>query len=55
MSYFAADLSAEQAGFIQQSQVLNAADNLKTVITTPVWRSKSGWLMVPGKRPNHQP
>src|ERR1700729_3679053 len=32
--YFAADLSAEQAAFMARSQVLNAADNFKAVITT---------------------
>ena len=33
--YFAADFSAEQAAFMARSQVLNAADNFKAVITTP--------------------
>ena len=32
--YFAADLSAELAAFMARSQVLNAADNFKAVITT---------------------
>src|ERR1700681_2792424 len=36
--YFAADLSAEQAAFMAQSQVLNAADNFKAVITTEIGR-----------------
>ena len=31
--YFAADLSVEQAAFMAQSQVPNAADNFKAVIT----------------------
>jgi pimeloyl-ACP methyl ester carboxylesterase len=44
--YFAADLSAEQAAFMARSQVLNAADNFKTVITTPAWRSKPSWMLV---------
>src|SRR5260370_37252431 len=43
--YFAADLSAEQAAFMARSQVLNAADNFKAVITTPAWRSKQSWLL----------
>ena len=44
--YFAADLSAEQAAFMAHSQVLNQADNLKAVITTPAWRSKPSWMLV---------
>src|ERR1700685_4385077 len=44
--YFAADLSAEQAAFMARSQVLNAADNFKGVITTPAWRSKPSWMLV---------
>ena len=47
--YFAADLSAEQAAFMARSQVLNAADNFKAVITTPAWRSKPSWMLVPTK------
>jgi pimeloyl-ACP methyl ester carboxylesterase len=44
--YFAADLSAEQAARMARSQVLNAADNFKAVITTPAWRSKPSWVLV---------
>jgi pimeloyl-ACP methyl ester carboxylesterase len=44
--YFAADLSAEQAAFMARSQVLNAADNFKAVITMPAWRSKPSWVLV---------
>jgi pimeloyl-ACP methyl ester carboxylesterase len=47
--YFAADLSAEQAAFTARSQVLNAADNFKAVITTPAWRSKPSWMLVATK------
>ena len=47
--YFAADLSVEQAAFMARSQVLNAADNFKAVITTPAWRSKPSWVLVPTK------
>jgi pimeloyl-ACP methyl ester carboxylesterase len=47
--YFAADLSAEQAAFMARSQVFNAAENFKAVITTPAWRSKSSWMLVPTK------
>jgi pimeloyl-ACP methyl ester carboxylesterase len=47
--YFAADLSAEQAAFMAQSQVLNAADNFKAAITTPAWRSKPSWMLVAAK------
>jgi pimeloyl-ACP methyl ester carboxylesterase len=48
--YFAADLSAEQAAFMARSQVFNAAENFKAVITTPAWRSKpsSHKVEVPG-------
>ncbi len=44
--YFAADLSAEQAAFMAQSQVLNFADNFKAVITAAAWRSKPSWALV---------
>ena len=44
--YFAADLSAEQAGFMARSQVFNFADNFKAVITTAAWRSKPSWMLV---------
>lgn len=47
--YFAADLPAEQAAFMAQSQVLNAADNFSAVITTPAWRNKPSWMLVPTK------
>lgn len=47
--YFAADLSAEQAAFMARSQVLNYADNFKAVITTPAWRSRPSWMLVPTK------
>jgi pimeloyl-ACP methyl ester carboxylesterase len=46
--YFAADLSAEQAAFMARSQVLNFADNFKTVITAAAWRSKQSWMVVAG-------
>jgi pimeloyl-ACP methyl ester carboxylesterase len=32
-----------------RSQVLNAADNFKAVITTPAWRSKASWMLVAAK------
>ena len=47
--YFAADLSAEQAAFMAQSQVLNAAGNFKAAITKPAWRSKPSWMLVAAK------
>jgi pimeloyl-ACP methyl ester carboxylesterase len=47
--YFAADLPAEQAAFMARSQVLNAADNFKAVITTAAWRSKPSWMLVATK------
>jgi pimeloyl-ACP methyl ester carboxylesterase len=46
--YFAADLSAEQAAFMAQSQVLNAVTNFRAAITTPAWRSKPTWMLVAG-------
>src|SRR5271168_827568 len=46
--YFAADLSTEQAAFMARSQVLNAADNFKAVITKAAWRSKPSWMLVAG-------
>src|SRR5258707_4422660 len=46
--YFAADLSVEQAAFTARSQVPNAADNFKAVITTPAWREKPSWMVVAG-------
>jgi pimeloyl-ACP methyl ester carboxylesterase len=47
--YFAADLPADQAAFMARSQVLNAADNFKAVITTPAWRSRPSWMLVAAK------
>jgi pimeloyl-ACP methyl ester carboxylesterase len=47
--YFAADLPNELAAFMARSQVLNAAENFKAVITTPAWRSKPSWMLVPTK------
>ncbi len=47
--YFAADLPSEQAAFMARSQVFNAADNFKAVITTPAWRSKPSWMLVAAK------
>jgi pimeloyl-ACP methyl ester carboxylesterase len=47
--YFAADLPAEQVAFMARSQVFNFADNFKAVITTPAWRSKPSWMVVPTK------
>jgi pimeloyl-ACP methyl ester carboxylesterase len=46
--YFAADVPAELAAFMARSQVLNAADNFKAVITTPAWKGKPSWMIVPG-------
>src|ERR1700681_1639569 len=46
---FAADLTAKQAALMARSQVLNAADNFKAVITTPAWRSKPSWMLVAAK------
>src|SRR5947209_11539026 len=35
--------------FMARSQVLNAADNFKAIITTPAWRSKPSWMLVATK------
>jgi pimeloyl-ACP methyl ester carboxylesterase len=45
--YFAADLTAEHAAFEARSQVLIAAANFSGVITTPAWRTKPSWMLVP--------
>jgi pimeloyl-ACP methyl ester carboxylesterase len=46
---FAADLPADQAAFMAQSQVLNYADNFSATITTAAWRSKPSWMAVATK------
>jgi hypothetical protein len=33
---------------MSQSQVFNAADNFKAVITTPAWRENPSWIVVAG-------
>jgi len=33
---------------MSRSQVFNAADNFKAVITTAAWRSKPSWMLVAG-------
>jgi pimeloyl-ACP methyl ester carboxylesterase len=43
---FAADLPADQAAFMAQSQVPNLADNFRAVITVAAWRSKPSWMVV---------
>ena len=47
--YFAADLPADQAAFMARSQVLNRGENFNTVITTPAWKSRPSWVVVPTK------
>jgi len=47
--YFAADVPAEQAAFMARSQVPNAADNFKALITSAAWRSKPSWMLVATK------
>jgi pimeloyl-ACP methyl ester carboxylesterase len=46
--FFAADLPVELATFMSRSQVFNAADNFKAVITKPAWREKPSWMVVAG-------
>ena len=47
--YFAADMPAKQAAFAAHSQVPILATNFSAVITTPAWRSKPSWMLVPTK------
>jgi len=47
--YFAAHLLTEQAAFMAQSQVFNYAENFNAVITTPAWRGKPSWMVLPTK------
>jgi pimeloyl-ACP methyl ester carboxylesterase len=47
--YFAADLPLEQATFEAHSQVLIAAANFGGVITTPAWKGRPSWMLVPTK------
>lgn len=46
--YFAADLPDDRAAFMARSQVYNAADSFKAVITTAAWRLKPSWMLVAG-------
>ena len=46
--YFAADVPPELAGFMARSQVMNAAQSFKAVITKPAWRTKPSWMLVAG-------
>ena len=43
---FAADLSAEAAAFMADSQVPWGVDALSQTITEPAWRSKPSWYLV---------
>jgi pimeloyl-ACP methyl ester carboxylesterase len=47
--YFAADMPAQEAAFAARAQVLTAAANFGGVITTPAWKSKPSWMLVPTK------
>lgn len=44
---FAADLSSEVAAFMADAQVPWALEALEGVITTPAWRSKPSWTLIP--------
>jgi len=48
-AYFAADVPAAQAAFMARSQVPIASANFSTPITTPAWRSKPSWMLIPTK------
>ena len=43
---FAADLSAEQAAFMADSQVPWGVDALSATISEPAWRSKPSWYLI---------
>jgi pimeloyl-ACP methyl ester carboxylesterase len=43
---FAADLSAEDAAFMADSQVPWGVEALNGAVTEPAWRSKPSWYMV---------
>jgi pimeloyl-ACP methyl ester carboxylesterase len=46
--YFAADVPAEEAAFMAQSQVPNLAENFKAVISVAAWKSRPSWMLVAG-------
>ena len=43
---FAADLPADKAAFMAESQVLISADSFTHKVTTPAWKTKPTWYMV---------
>jgi pimeloyl-ACP methyl ester carboxylesterase len=45
--YFAADLPREQALFEAHSQIQTAAAVFTGVITTPAWKAKPSWMIIP--------
>jgi pimeloyl-ACP methyl ester carboxylesterase len=45
---FAADVPADQAAFMADSQVPWGVDATSTAITNPAWRSKPAWYLVSG-------
>jgi pimeloyl-ACP methyl ester carboxylesterase len=47
-AFFAPDLPVEQAAFMAQSQVFNAAVNFQAIITAPAWREHPSWMVVAG-------
>lgn len=47
--YFSADLPIEQSNFEAHSQALIANSNFSTPITTPAWRNKPSWMLIPTK------
>jgi pimeloyl-ACP methyl ester carboxylesterase len=46
--YFAADLPMDLARFMARSQVMNASQNFKAIISKPAWRVKPSWMLVAG-------
>jgi hypothetical protein len=51
--YFVTDLSVELPASMARSQVFNAANNFKAVMTTPEWTSKPSWMVVAIKGASH--
>jgi len=45
--YFAADLAQEQAVFEAHSQIQTAGEVFTGVITTPAWKTRPTWMIIP--------
>jgi len=47
--FFAADLPPDLAAFMAHAQVMINYSNFKAIITTPAWKRKPSWMLVPTK------